>query len=223
MKTDTRHYLIGIGILAVTFVSAVGVVAYQEANKGSWVSSAVDNTLMVQAYDPNGIPMWRGSGVIIGPGLVATAGHVVGQGQSQIPGYLELHNKDITYRTTIWAAHPTMDIAILYVPYLTSPEYPVWGELSDVEIGDPIRVIGHPGGMEQVWVTEGILSNYANWDSGLWPEVAGGDVAVIGGSSGSGVYDRKGRLVGILVGKYQGLCFITDFRFWKGVGHGSEY
>jgi len=67
--------------------------------------------------------------------------------------------------------------------------------------------------MDAVWVTRGVLSNLDNQDTALWENVAGSDVDCLPGSSGSGVYDDDGNLIGVLVGTYGDLTFIVDIKY----------
>lgn len=157
----------------------------------------IDGIVVVQAEDG------EGSGVVVGDNLVATNAHVVDGGG----------------RITVWPAAPGQlggaeakiiaasdrDLCLLETKGL--PIRPVEiGAAKSLRVGDPVCVIGAPGGLGGTLST-GIVSRL--WTPPKDPDILHPlrdlpgpliqtNAAVSPGSSGGGLFDAEGRLVGIV-------------------------
>lgn len=113
---------------------------------------------------------------------------------------------------TFYDADPINDVAI----FVTPPNAQPWVEVrhSDLELGDHVYAVGHPGGIAFT-VTWGRVSVPNR--SLPSPMVKGAHVLVTqvditswGGNSGGGLYDDQGRLVGLSSTSYRPLA-IANF------------
>ena len=146
-----------------------------------------DSVVVVKAYDQKGKPVGLGSGVMLPSGDVITNYHVVkagvrytvGQGKKSVPA-------------TLKAGDPDKDLCLLNAPGLVA-EPARLGKTARLKVGDPVYAVGAPQGLE-LSLSEGIISQLRG--SGPHPIIQT-TVAISPGSSGGGLFNAKGELVGI--------------------------
>jgi len=146
----------------------------------------------------------RGSGTYVkykGRYLVITAAHVVSP--SFLPPELQSANEisvepssGQTFGAEVVYVDKDQDIAILLLPNRLPDMIPVKLDLAspfDVKIGDPIVYTGSPSHHDNLTIFGRVAGNTDGGDflmhSYAWP-----------GASGAGVFDSRGRLVGVLYG-----------------------
>ena len=141
----------------------------------------------------------QGSGVIIRPNVVATNCHVV-EGDGDIAVYkAENHraNTDAPHSARIRLADRKRDLCLLDVSEL-------WGvpaqirEAKSLSIGEAVYAIGAPHGLD-FSLSAGVVSQLRT-DTGDAPVIQT-DAAISPGSSGGGLFDTSGNLVGITTRK----------------------
>ncbi len=120
-----------------------------------------------------------GSGVIVRSGLILTNRHVV-DGASSI----RVNDK----KASVLREDPSADLALLTSP--TANLSPISTE-TRTRIGEPVFYVGNPGGVRN-YVGRGTILDYPD---GL---IHSSTYAWFG-FSGSGLYDRAGRLIGVQV------------------------
>ena len=140
----------------------------------------------------------QGSGVIIGPNLVATNCHVV-DGIGEIVVYksqeYQVEANDVFYAKII-RADLDRDFCLLEVDKL-------WGYPADIrtreslEVGDDVYGISAPNGLG-LSLTKGLISQFRNFDGTTHIQT---DAAISPGSSGGGLFDNNGKLIGIITSK----------------------
>ena len=142
-----------------------------------------------------------GSGVVVGDNEVVTNCHVIDDGS---PVMVTKPNADFTDSQRVpakVAAGSRLDMCLLKTKGLSAPAVAL-GETESVKIGDPVYAISNPGGVFGT-LSGGLVSQF-HPSSATEGERAGGliqtDTALSGGSSGGGLFDRSGRLVGIITG-----------------------
>ena len=158
------------------------------------------------------------SGVIIGPNEILTAGHCVETPYKVINIWV----RDIDGRSQpalVEKVAPGIDLALLEI---VIPEKH-WARISNhLEVGDAVEAVGMPMGLE--WTsTFGHVSAlhrmFANrGENGDLGEYTQFDAPINGGNSGGGLWDRHGRLVGIVTahvtpcwfGSWSGLSFAVN-------------
>ena len=145
-----------------------------------------DSVVVVKAYDQQGKPVGLGSGVMLPSGDVITNYHVVkagvrytvGQGKQGVPA-------------TLKAGDPDKDLCLLTAPGLTAKPARL-GRAARLKVGEPVYAVGAPQGLE-LSLSEGIVSQLR----GGPPPLIQTTVAISRGSSGGGLFNAEGELVGI--------------------------
>ena len=130
----------------------------------------------------------RGSGVVVGDNEVVTNCHVVDDGSPvlvQQPGEGGMPPKRSPARII---ASFSGDLCLLKTEGLSAPQAEI-GETKSLSIGDSVYAIGNPNGI------------YGTLSSGIVSQVHPNDIqtttALAGGSSGGGLFNHEGQLVGI--------------------------
>ena len=145
-----------------------------------------DSVVVVKAYDQQGKPVGLGSGVLLPSGDVVTNYHVVeagvrytvGRGKQGVPA-------------TLKAGDPDKDLCLLTAPGLVA-EPARLGKTARLKVGEPVYAVGAPQGLE-LSLSEGIVSQLR----GGPPPLIQTTVAISQGSSGGGLFNAEGELVGI--------------------------
>ncbi|MGZ5661121.1 MAG: trypsin-like peptidase domain-containing protein [Usitatibacter sp.] len=142
----------------------------------------------VRSADSSGRPIKQGSGVVIASGRVVTNCHVT-SGASQI----SVTTGGASRGALVDVADEEFDLCSLDVSGLDAPAVRI-GTVAGLRTGQRVYAIGAPLGLE-LTISEGIVSSLR--------EVAGGKVIqttapVSPGSSGGGLFDADGKLVGIV-------------------------
>ncbi|SHG49945.1 trypsin-like peptidase domain-containing protein [Massilia sp. CF038] len=129
-----------------------------------------------------------GSGVVIGPGKIITNCHVAQAG----PG-LQVRSGDANYDATLSLADQEHDLCRLDVPSLRAEGVAI-GSARDIRTGQKVVAMGAPKGLD-LTISEGIVSSLRQVDDGTLIQTT---APVSPGSSGGGLFDMHGRLVGIV-------------------------
>lgn len=150
----------------------------------STVSASI---VRVFAGDP-AKPSKQGSGVVIEAARVVTNCHVVaGGGRITVKAGLAAHS------ATVRVADEERDLCVLDVPGLDAPAVPL-GTVANLRVGQRVYAIGAPLGLE-LTLSEGIVSSLRVVPEG---KVIQTTAPVSPGSSGGGLFDTRGELVGIV-------------------------
>ncbi len=141
----------------------------------------------INVADANGNPIASGSGVVIGAATLITNCHVTARG-ARISVKI---GKD-TYAATVDVADEEFDLCRLGVAGLSAPAVTI-GSVASLRTGQTVYAIGAPLGLD-LTLSNGIVSSLR--------EVPGGTVIqttapISPGSSGGGLFDAGGQLVGI--------------------------
>ncbi len=131
----------------------------------------------------------QGSGVILaGNNLVATNAHVV-EGEASLTIKFRDGN---TLAGALVVADPHLDLALVRIPPGNYPSVQL-GDSDALRAGERVVAIGAPLGLEQT-VSSGEVAALRLMDGERIIQIS---VPISHGSSGGGLFDRKGRLVGI--------------------------
>lgn len=151
-------------------------------------SIVVVNTLNAQGKDKS-----QGSGVLLSSGKVATNCHVVEEGVF----YRVSRGKQLV-SAVLFAEDRDKDICILYVKGIKGKPV-ILGKAANLKVGDPVYAVGAPKGLE-LSLSNGIVSQLR----GGPPPFIQTTAAISPGSSGGGLFDGEGRLVGITTASMRG-------------------
>jgi tetratricopeptide (TPR) repeat protein len=145
-----------------------------------------DSVFVVKALDAKGAEIALGSAVLLPDGKFATNQHVVKEGASFKVG----RGKQFV-DATVYAADGDKDIALLEAPNISGKAIQM-GSAASLKVGQPVYAVGAPQGLE-LSISEGIVSQLR----GGPPPFIQTTAAISPGSSGGGLFDAEGRLVGL--------------------------
>jgi tetratricopeptide (TPR) repeat protein len=198
MKIRSHIPLWGLALLALSTLAASGqtstttpskfanqtprTLSAQEIFKG--VSPSV---MVVESLDGEGSAVAFGSGVVIAPGRVITNRHLIEDGAS-----FRLEHGGAKWPAKLVSVAPDHDLAELSVAGLVAPAVVV-RDSSSLAVGERVYAIGAPEGLE-LTISEGLISGLRDFDNA---RVIQTSAAISPGSSGGGLFDSEGRLVGI--------------------------
>lgn len=135
-----------------------------------------------------------GSGVVLAPDSIVTNRHVLSEGSK-----VRIVQGSETCRASVAWVDPDHDLAVLRINRgqdpacrLNAPSVPL--RLSpNPAVGERVYAIGTPEGLE-LSLSEGIISGLREFENG---HVIQTSAAISHGSSGGGLFDAEGRLIGI--------------------------
>lgn len=144
-----------------------------------------DSIVVVNTLDAQGEPISRGSGVLLPSGQIATNCHVVkdgvifqvGSGKNLMPA-------------TFYAGDEDKDICLLQAGKLAGTPAQL-GKSTTLKVGEAVYAIGAPLGLE-LSLTDGIVSQLRGKPIPIIQTTA----AISHGSSGGGLFNAQGQLVG---------------------------
>lgn len=145
-----------------------------------------DSVLVVKSFDATGSLKAQGSGVLLPSGKIATNCHVVEGGISYKVG---CGNQLVT--ATLFAEDGDKDICILDAQGITGKPVQL-GKAADLKVGESVYAVGAPQGLE-LSLSDGIVAQLRGGPPPLIQTTA----AISPGSSGGGLFDGGGRLVGL--------------------------
>jgi len=144
-----------------------------------------DSVVVVKTFNAKGKNTTLGSGVMLPSGKIGTNCHVVENGVSfQVGG----GNKFVS--ATLWGGDEDKDICLLEASGLTAKPAQL-GQATRLKVGEPVYAVGSPQGLE-LSLSNGIVSQLRGGPPPLIQTTA----AISQGSSGGGLFDAAGRLVG---------------------------
>ena len=141
----------------------------------------------VEANAKDGSVIAFGSGVAVASSKVVTNVHVIDEGYSW-----RVKQGDKSWAATVKYADREHDLCELEVEGLRVRGIPV-RESSTLEVGERVFAIGTPQGLE-VTLSDGLVSGIRDFDHS---RVIQTTAAISKGSSGGGLFDSSGRLLGI--------------------------
>ena len=145
-----------------------------------------NSVVVVKTLDAQGKVELLGSGVLLPSGKIATNCHVVEGGVSYRVGW---GNRLVS--ATLYAGDKDKDICILDAKGIKGNPVQL-GKATALKVGDPVCAVGAPEGLE-LSLSYGIVAQLRGGPSPLIQTTA----AISHGSSGGGLFDGQGRLVGL--------------------------
>lgn len=183
--TKNRAQAAFISVLLV-YAGIVKADALTPQNLFEKVSPSV---VIVKAENLSGKPIGQGSGVVVKSNEVATNCHVVRSAER-----LRVQHEGKLYAAAVKFADSERDLCLLEIANL--PAKPVHlGEAKALKVGDSVFAIGSPQGLE-LSLSTGIVAQLRKGKGSQTPIIQT-TAAISPGSSGGGLFDANGRLVGI--------------------------
>ncbi|HEY8024186.1 MAG TPA: trypsin-like peptidase domain-containing protein [Burkholderiaceae bacterium] len=151
-------------------------------------ATVAPSVALIHMKNDQGVLLGSGSGVLVGTNQVITNCHVARVG-SQIELYIA--NEKVT--GTVETADEHYDLCMLHVYGISSQPVTI-AKMADVHTAEKVYAIGAPQGLD-LTISEGIISSLRDIpDVGTVIQTS---AAISPGSSGGGLFDNYGRLVGI--------------------------
>jgi len=183
MKTLAKTVMAGCGLslVAAAFAQKSGDDAQQV------FARVLPSVVTVRVVDEQGEESGVGSGVVIDKALVATNCHVVREATR-----LRVISQDGEFAGQWVRQDPHRDICILAVAGLAAPQVSL-RHSETLVVGEPVFAVGNPLGFGLA-VSSGLVSAMDDREK---PPLVIASAAMSPGSSGGGLFDREGRLIGI--------------------------
>ena len=173
------------GVAAPAGASAAPAAAPRSAE--NVFSEVAPSVARVHVMDSSGRVVVIGSGVVIDKGIVITNCHVATRGTK-----LAIKINDSVMAATIQLADEALDLCRLNVAGLSARAVAI-DSVTSLRTGQRVYAIGAPAGLE-LTISEGIVSALRKVDNGTVIQTT---APISPGSSGGGLFDMSGRLVGI--------------------------
>jgi hypothetical protein len=176
-----------------TTVVAAGLLGFAAASHALEPSQLFDrvspSVWVVRTFDAGDRPVGLGSAVVVGPGRLVTNCHVLTKANAVV-----VRRKNVMYEAKLEHADAPRDLCLLSVDGFTAPAVEV-APRESIKVGEKVYAIGNPRGYEMT-LSEGLVSGLrGEWADGS--HVLQTTAPISPGSSGGGLFDEKGRLVGI--------------------------
>jgi S1-C subfamily serine protease len=184
-KITSIHWSVGALTLCLAAGNAAALepdVLFKRVSPSVWV---------VRTFDAQERPLLAGSAVVVAPGRLVTNCHVLAKASS-----LVIRQDNVSYGATLEYPDVERDLCQIKVANFHAPAVAI-APASSVRVGQKVYAIGSPRGLENT-LSEGLLSGLRGGG-----EQAGEKrllqltAALSPGSSGGGLFDSEGRLLGI--------------------------
>ena len=143
----------------------------------------------IGTYDADNLPLGQGSGVVVGPEDVVTNCHVLAKAKR-----VSVRQDKTTHDAKLVMWDVKRDLCQLKVAGLKAPAVDV-AESAKVSVGQSVFAIGNPKGLD-LTLSAGLVSSLRRNDAGQLILIQT-TAAISSGSSGGGLFDDEGRLVGL--------------------------
>lgn len=197
--------------LLVVIVLLLNVEA--EAKTASEVFDIASKSIVIViGYDDKGNPSSFGSGVVLPNGDIATNYHVIEKASKILVLY-----KGNVYPTSAKFTDWERDVCALTAKNFKAPPATL-GTTKGLKIGSRVYAIGSPKGLE-LSLSEGIVASLRQLDGGQYIQTT---APISPGSSGGGLFDEKGQLIGLMTFYLEGgqnLNFAIPVEWLKDLRH----
>lgn len=194
-----RRWSTGLGLSVVAGAAGANLPVLEPDQLFEKVSPSVWS---VRVFDDKREVVSSGSAVVIGQGLVITNCHVIDKGQDFV-----VRRENVFYVAELGARDDERDLCQLRIANFYAPAVPV-APAAELRVGVKAYAIGSPRGLENT-LSDGIISGVRRSRSG-GIEAIQTTAPISPGSSGGGLFDARGRLIGIttfLIKESQNLNF----------------
>jgi tetratricopeptide (TPR) repeat protein len=177
---------VACSLLAITCLQAVIAASAFALTPSEVFEKVKDSVVVIKALDSKGEPTGLGSGVMLPSGKIATNCHVLKIGER-----FQIGRGGKSVAATLHAQDSDKDLCLLEASGLEASPVQL-GKAATLKVGEAVYAIGSPQGLE-LSISDGIVSQLR----GAAPPIIQTTAAISPGSSGGGLFDAEGRLVGI--------------------------
>ena len=208
-KTNVQMRTTSIFATAIFFVVlTTSPATVWSANAEDVFSEVAASVVVVLALNGRGETTAQGSGVVVGVNEVVTNCHVLdnatGLAVRQAANWSG--GKSYLMTASLLAHNRERDLCLLFVEQLPLPpaaKVAYLGTAKGLSVGEEVYAVGAPAGLE-LSLSRGIVSQLrGSLDKQVAPLVQT-DVAISPGSSGGGLFNQSGELVGVTTFKLRG-------------------
>jgi serine protease Do len=178
-----------IAAFALAFTTASSLAQVKPVPPEQLFERLAPSVWTVETLDAKGQPLAMGSAVVVGPGSLVTNCHVLAKAAR-----VAVARENVSYGATLEHPDPERDLCMLKVRNFNAPAVTM-GDVEDLKVGSRVYAIGSPRGLEQT-ISDGLLSGVRRSSSGDFTALQI-TVPISKGSSGGGLFDAQGRLIGI--------------------------
>ncbi|RDK07335.1 S1C family serine protease [Cupriavidus lacunae] len=181
-----RRIAFRVSLAAVLLLPTVSCFAIEAADLYEKRSPSI---WLVSVHDAQGQRIKMGSAVVTGHEELVTNCHVLTQGRS-----ITIKHENTAHAAQLAHADVERDLCIIRAKGLAAPAVKI-APVSTLKVGQKVYAIGAPRGME-LTLSDGLLSalNHDKDDNLTRIQIS---APISPGSSGGGVFDTDGRLIGI--------------------------
>jgi hypothetical protein len=174
---------------AVAALCSAGAATAQVLAPDQLFEKLAPSVWTVQVFGANNRALGLGSAVVIGKDSLVTNCHVLAKSSR-----VAIVRENVSYAATLEHPDPERDLCLLRVRNLDAPAVAI-GDAETVRVGTRVYAIGSPRGLDQT-LSDGLVSGSRRSERGelLALQIS---VPISPGSSGGGLFDGQGRLVGI--------------------------
>jgi len=143
--------------------------------------------VLIKTYDKSGQAIMQGSGVVIAKDTVVSNCHVI---ENSVTTRVFYQHKQVTAK--LLYEDEEHDLCSFIVKNLSAPPVQM-GSTSQVKVGNTAYAIGAPEGLE-LTLSGGLISSLRHIPGGIVLQMT---TPISPGSSGGGLFDSQGRLIGV--------------------------
>ena len=206
-KPATRRIFTAAAVLAAGLAALLAMPARQLSPEQVFAEVS-RSVVVVHGLDASGEPASQGSGVAVGKSEVATNCHVIEEAHSIAVRQATDASGGETYRMSaqVLVSDAERDLCLLWVDGLSEPPAATVAEIGsamDLSIGATVFAVGAPQGLD-LSLSQGVVSQLRGVLGKRAAPLVQTDAAISPGSSGGGLFNEQGELVGITAFKWRG-------------------
>ena len=194
-------------LLCLFAITAVGC---SDGGAKGVFAKAAPSVVVVIAQNQGGEPISQGSGVVISETIAVTNCHVIeGAAKVSIRQATDTQvEKSYLMDAEVITRDEVRDLCLLHAPDLAAPpaaKVAKMGSAGELAVGEEVYAIGAPQGLD-LSLSRGIVAQLRTGAHGSKAKapIVQSDAASSPGSSGGGLFNNKGELVGITTFKHSG-------------------
>ena len=175
--------------LALAFAASPVITHAAGLSPDAFYSKTSPSVWLVKTFDADGLALSVGSAVVIAPDTLLTNCHVLAKAKR-----VSVRQDKASYDAKLQYADVERDLCQLTVAGLAAPAVPV-GDSDKMAVGQHVFALGNPKGLE-LTLSDGLVSALRRDDKGRLVLIQT-TAPISQGSSGGGLFDEGGRLIGI--------------------------